>query len=98
MGRAYKITAFLARFFWIIVYLIGIGVILPILIGVIAGIPGGVTLSFVLSAFALQAASPPVGLALGIPVPLILVMLGCFAVGVVLGIYEICRTLGASSQ
>lgn len=98
MGSDNKVRVFLTRFSWIIFYLIGIGVILPILIGMVAGFPVGITISFVLSAFALQAASPPVGLALGIPVPLILVMLGCFAVGVVLGIYEICRTLGASSQ
>jgi len=98
MERDRNIAAFLVRFSRIIFYLIGIGVILPILIGIVAGIPAGVTFSFILSAFALQAAAPPVGVILGISVPLILVMLGCFAVGVVLGIQEICRTLGASSK
>jgi len=54
--------------------------------------------SFILSAFALQAAVPPVGVVLGLPVWLVLVILTCFAAGVVLGIYEVCITLGASSK
>ena len=98
MEKGSRIVRFLTRFFWILLYIVGMGIILPVIIGVLAGFPAGITLSFTLSAFALQAAAPPVGLALGLPVPLILTILACFAVGVVLGIYEICRTLGASSK
>jgi len=98
MEKGSRIVGFLTRFFWILLYIVGIGIILPVIIGVVAGFPAGIILSFILSAFALQAAAPPVGLALGLPVSLILAILACFAVGVVLGIYEICRTLGASSK
>lgn len=98
METGSRIVGFLTRFFWILLYILGIGIVLPVIIGVLAGVPAGITLSFILSAFALQAAAPPVGLALDLPVPLILAILAWFAVGVVLGIYEICRTLGASSK
>jgi predicted Na+-dependent transporter len=98
MGNGSRIISFLKRFSWIVFFIIGIGVIIPVVISVLAGYPAGVALSFVLSAFALQAAVPPVGVAMGLPVWLILVILAWFAAGVVLGIYEICRTLGASSE
>jgi BASS family bile acid:Na+ symporter len=98
MDKGSRIAGVLTRFFWIFFYIVGIGILLPVIIGVLAGFPAGYCLSFVLSAFALQAAVPPVGVALGLPVPLILVILACFATGVVLGIYEICRTLGSSSK
>ncbi len=58
----------------------------------------GLHFSFILSAFALQAAVPPVGVVLGLPVWLVLVILTCFAAGVVLGIYEVCIPLGATSK
>ncbi|HPW09798.1 MAG TPA: hypothetical protein PK154_01655 [Methanoregulaceae archaeon] len=98
MEQGSAIIGFFRRFFRILVSIVGIGVILPVIIAVIAGFPAGIALSFILSAFALQAAVPPVGVALGLPVWLILVILTCFAAGVVLGIYEVCITLGASSK
>src|SRR5690606_28219628 len=98
MEQGSTIIGFFRRFFRILVSIVGIGVILPVIIAVIAGFPAGIALSFILSAFALQAAVPPVGVALGLPVWLVLVILPCFAAGVVLGIYEICITLGASSK
>lgn len=98
MAGERKFGAYLVRFSRILLFLVGIAIIVPILIGLIVGIQAGITLSFILSAYALQAAVPPIGIALGLTAPIVLVFLACFAVGVVLGIYEICRTLGASSK
>jgi hypothetical protein len=91
-------TGFLDRFFWIIVYLIGLAVILPILAGFLAGITVKAMTGFILSMFALQAIAAPLGLAAGLSPPQILVVLAFFGLGVILGVFEICRTLGASSK
>jgi hypothetical protein len=98
MDKGNRIAVFLDRFLWIIIYLIGIGVVLPILIGFLAGVPHGATASLLLSAFALQAIAAPVGLVVGLSSPQILVIMACFGVGVMLGVFEICRTLGDSSK
>lgn len=44
--------------FWILLYIVGIGIILPVLISLVAGFPAGIIMSFILSTFALQAAAP----------------------------------------
>lgn len=98
MAGQRKFRVYLERFSRIIFFLVGVAVIVPILIGLVVGIPAGITLSFILSAYALQAAVPPIGIALGLQAPTVLLFLACFAIGVVLGIFEICRTLGASSK
>lgn len=84
MEKGSRIVGFPTRYFWILLYIVGIGIIPPVLISLVAGFPAGIIMSFILSAFALQAAAPQVGLALGLPVSLIHAILACFAIGVVL--------------
>jgi hypothetical protein len=98
MPREFRITEFLDRFLLIVVTLIGIGIILPLVIGVLSGLPPGTVTSFLFSAFLLQALAAPFGLALGLFPFDILVLMACFGVGVILGVFEICRTLGTSSE
>ena len=77
---------------------IGIAVVLPLALGAIFGIGSAEILAMVASTLLLQAAAPPVGLAMGLSPPAILVIMACFAVGMVLAIFEICDGLAASSE
>jgi hypothetical protein len=93
-----KRTGFLERFLWIIIYFLGISVILPVLVGFMAGSTVGAMIGFLLSAFALQAIAAPLGLATGLSPVQVLVVMAFFGIGVILGVFEICRTLGANSK
>ena len=73
------------------------GVAIPVIIGAIFGIPAGQILTLIASTFVLQAAAPPVGLAIGLNPPAILVIMGFFALGIILAIFGICDGLAASS-
>jgi hypothetical protein len=86
------------RFLWITIYFFGIGVILPLLFGALSGIPPGITAGFLLPVFALQAIAAPLGLILGFTPLQILVIMACFGFGMILAVFEICRTLGETSQ
>lgn len=77
---------------------IGIGVVLPLLIGAVIGVSSAEILAMVTSTLLLQAAAPPVGMAMGLSPAVILVIMGCFAVGMVMAIFEICDGLSASSE
>jgi BASS family bile acid:Na+ symporter len=77
---------------------IGIAVVLPLVIGYLAGVGSAQILAMVTSTLLLQAAAPPVGMAMGLSPAIILVTMGCFAVGMVMAIFEICDGLSASSQ
>jgi len=70
---------------------------IPLVFGELAGLSSAQILTLITSTFLLQAASPPVGLAMGLSTPAILVILACFAIGIVLAILEICDSLAASS-
>lgn len=90
--------AFPERFLLTIASLFGIGVILPIILGVLSGVPPEITAGFLLLAFALQAIAAPLGLVLGFSPLQVMVIMSCFGFGVILAVFEICRTLGESSR
>ena len=98
MGEDQIKTGSLNQFFWIIVYFFGIAVVVPMVIGVLSGIKVGAMTGFIFSMFALQAIAAPLGLPLGLSPPQILVAMAFFGIGIILGVYEICRTLGTSSK
>jgi hypothetical protein len=91
-------TGFLNRFFWIILYFFGVAIVVPVVAGVLAGIRVGVMVSFIFSMFALQAIAAPLGVPLGLSPPQILFVMAFFGIGIILGVFEICRTLGTSSK
>jgi len=77
--------------------IIGIGIALPLIIGYIFGIPLGKILALIGSTLALQATASPVGVGLDLPPGIIMVVMICFALGMVLGIYEILDTMALTS-
>jgi len=91
-------TGFLERFLWIIIFFLGIAVVVPIVMGFLAGIPAGAMVGFLFSMFALQAIAAPLGLPLGLSPPQILITMAFFGIGIILSVFEICRTLGTSSK
>ncbi len=72
-------------------------VIVPVLIGMVAGVPVAKILSYIASTFVLQAAAPPLGGPLGIPRIVILAIMASFAVGIILTILELCESLALTS-
>lgn len=91
-------TKSLERFLFIIIYFVGIAVVVPLVAGSLAGIPTGAMVGFLFSMFALQAIAAPLGLPLGLTPPQILFVMAFFGMGVILGVFEICRTLGTGSK
>jgi uncharacterized membrane protein len=98
MEKATTKTGFLDRFLWIIIYIVGISVILPVSAGVLFGATAASMVGFLFSAFALQAISAPVGLRAGLSPPETLVFMALFGIGLILGVFEICQTLGTRSK
>ncbi|MCX6698951.1 MAG: small multi-drug export protein [Methanomicrobiales archaeon] len=94
MNRYFFILKQLSRAIMIIV---GIGISLPLIIGFIFGIPSGKILALIASTLALQATASPVGVGLGLPPEIILAVMVCFALGMVMGIYEILDTMALTS-
>ena len=82
-----------AIFFFVI-----IAVAIPLILGSLTGTPASSILSLISSTFLLQAGAPVVGVALGISYPVILITMVCFALGMVLAIFEICDSLASSSE
>ena len=56
---------------------------LPLAIGALSGIDSTQILTMITSTFVLQAAAPPIGLAMGLSPGAILFIMACFAIGVV---------------
>ena len=77
---------------------VAIGVAIPLIIGALAGISSSQVFTMITSTLVLQAAAPPVGLAMGLSTPAILMIMGCFALGIILAIFGICDSLAASSK
>jgi BASS family bile acid:Na+ symporter len=77
---------------------IGIAVVIPLVIGYLLGVSGAEILAMVTSTLLLQAAAPPVGMAMGLSPAIILFTMACFALGMVMAIFEICDGLSASSE
>lgn len=76
---------------------IGFAMAIPLLIGALSGMDSAQVLTLITSAFVLQAAAPPIGLAIGLSPLAIIVIMTCFAIGIVMAILEICDGLAASS-
>ncbi len=70
---------------------------LPLAVGALSGVTGTQILTMITSTLVLQAAAPPVGLAMGLSPGAILFIMACFAIGVVAAIFEICDGLASSS-
>jgi uncharacterized membrane protein len=81
-------------FFFIVFFSLAI----PLLIGIIAGVPESVILALVSSCFLLQATASPVGVGLNLSPAVILAVMTSFALGMVLGILEICDTFAKTSE
>jgi predicted Na+-dependent transporter len=80
-----------------ILYFIAFAVAIPLALGWIAGVPPAQILAMVGAAILLQAAAPPVGLAIGLTPAAIVVIMAFFALGMVLAIREACESLALSS-
>jgi len=80
-----------------IMVIVGIGIALPLIIGFIFGIPPGKILALIISTLALQATASPVGVGFGLPPGIIIAVMACFALGMVIGIYEILDTMALTS-
>lgn len=74
-----------------------IAVVIPVSLGMLAGKPAGSMLGLITSTFVLQAGAPMMGVAIGLPAPVILLIMACFALGMVLAIFEICDSLSTVS-
>ena len=75
-----------------------LAVAFPLVLGALYGLPAGIILSLIASTALLQAAAPPLGLALGLTPAAIIMIMACFAVGIVVAILEICQSLAISSR
>jgi predicted Na+-dependent transporter len=91
-GRAALVSISRALMFF---FALAVGI--PLILGYLSGLPPAQILTLVTSTFILQAAAPPVGLAMGLSTAAILVIMACFALGIVLAILEICEGLAATS-
>lgn len=80
----------------ILFFAIAVGI--PVLAGALYGISEAGILSLIASTIFLQAAAPPIGLALGLPTSVILVVMACFAIGMTIAIMELCDSLAMSSE
>lgn len=85
---------FILILFFIIVFCFGI----PLLIGLILGIGSGPILSLVFATVVLQATAVPAGVALDISPAVIMAVMTSYAVGMTLGIQEICITFAQTSE
>ncbi len=72
--------------------------VIPLILGSLAGVPSGRILGLVFSTLILQATAVTVGLATGLPAVLVLAVMTSFAFGMVLAIYEILDTFYYQSE
>jgi hypothetical protein len=92
-----KYLAILRQLAKALMIIIGIGIALPLIIGYIFGIPPGKILALIASTLALQATASPVGVGLDLPPGIIMGVMICFALGMVMGIFEILDTMALTS-
>ena len=78
-------------------YFVAIAMAIPLILGWLFGVSGFTILSLIASTFVLQAGAPIVGVALGLSNTTILVTMVCFALGMVLAVFEICDSLSTTS-
>ena len=72
--------------------------VIPLILGALAGVPSGRILGLVFSTLILQATAVTVGLATGLPAALVLAVMTSYAFGMVLAIYEILDTFYYQSE
>ena len=72
-------------------------VFIPILTGIVVGIPVSTGFALIISTLALQAAAAIIGLGLGLNPALILLITTSIAAGCMYGIYEVCELFALSS-
>jgi BASS family bile acid:Na+ symporter len=78
-------------------YFVAIAMAIPLILGWLFGVPAVTILSLIASTFVLQAGAPVVGVALGLSNMTILVTMACFALGMVLAVFEVCDSLSSTS-
>jgi hypothetical protein len=81
----------------VFIIVIGLGIAVPVITGLIFDINPGKILALVISTIFLQTWAPPVGIGLNIPPGVILMTMTCFALSIVLAIFEILDTLALTS-
>jgi hypothetical protein len=79
------------------IVIVGIGIAIPLVSGFIFGIQPGKILALIISTVILQNWAFPVGLGFKIPPGIILLTMTCFALSVVLAIFEVLDTLAFTS-
>ncbi|MBP1928869.1 putative Na+-dependent transporter [Methanolinea mesophila] len=80
-----------------LLFLIVLSLAVPLIFGAVLGVDAAVILAFIGATFALQAASPPIGLAFGLSPWFILLIMAFFALGIVVAIREACDALALVS-
>ncbi len=96
-GKPVNRRAAVQRIMLAVAFLIVLSIAIPLILGAILGVDSGVILGFIGATFALQAASPPLGLALGLSPAFILIIMAFFALGIVIAIREACDALALVS-
>ena len=96
-SRADAVKIIIKKLFRAILYFVAIALAIPLIFGYLTGTPAWTILSLISSTFILQAGAPVVGVALGISNSVIIVTMLCFALGMVLAVFEICDSLASTS-
>jgi hypothetical protein len=85
------------QFIRVFVFIMGIGIAIPLVVGFVFGIPPGKILALTISTVILQNWAIPVGIGLKIPPGIILLTTTCFALSITLAVFEILDTLALTS-
>ena len=81
-----------------IIYFVIIALAIPLIVGSVTGTSIASLLTLITSTFVLQAGAPLLGVGLGISNPVIIITMFCFALGMVLAVFEICDSLSETSE
>jgi uncharacterized membrane protein YoaK (UPF0700 family) len=90
--------AVIRQVFKAVLIFVGLAIAVPLVLGALSGVPSASIVSLVISTLILQAAAPPLGLALGLTPAVILAIMACFSIGIILAILEICDSMSMSSE
>ena len=81
-----------------IIYFVVIALAIPLIVGSVTGTSIASLLTLITSTFVLQAGAPLLGVGLGISNPVIIITMFCFALGMVLAVFEVCDSLSETSE
>jgi len=81
-----------------VLFFLMFAVAVPLVLGLVYGVPLRKILSFIGTTLVLHAWASPVGLALGLGTIGIIIIMACFALGISIAIFEICDSLALSSE